>query len=53
MHAVDRPTDRDPPRWGFSRLPTRAEAWAVIRVVFERMGIEGRRALRELSIQDP
>jgi hypothetical protein len=50
---VDRPTDRDPPGWRFERRPTRAEAWAAIRVVLAVMRVDGRRALRELSMQDP
>jgi hypothetical protein len=35
------------------RAPSRAEAWAAISVVLKRMGVDGRRALRELSMQDP
>jgi hypothetical protein len=51
--TVDGPTDRHPPRWRFERAPTRAEAWSAISVVLKRMGVDGRRALRELSLQDP
>jgi len=50
---VDGPTDRHPPRWRFDRAPTRVEAWRAVTVVLERMGVDGRRALRELSLQDP
>jgi hypothetical protein len=35
------------------RAPSRAEAWAAIRVVLAKLGIDGLAALRELSLQDP
>jgi hypothetical protein len=52
-NLVDEPAHRDPPRWHFWRAPTRAEAWAAMRVVLARMSVDGLRALRELPLQDP
>jgi len=55
-HGVDEPGHR--PRgeevgWQFERAPTRAEAWKAIQVVLRVSGVQGLRALRELSRVDP
>ncbi|MDI7267076.1 MAG: hypothetical protein QME96_03665 [Myxococcota bacterium] len=39
--------------WQIERAPTRAEAWKAIQVVLRVIGVQGLRALRELSLLDP
>jgi len=53
LTGVDGPGDRDPGGWGFARGPYRVEAWNAMKVVLELMGIDGKRVLKELSLQDP
>jgi hypothetical protein len=50
---VDRPTDRDPPRWQFDEVPSRADAWGAMKAVLALMELDGLRVLKELSFQDP
>gem|GEM_PF-6073928 len=39
--------------WQFERAPTGAEAWKAVQVVLRVSGVQGLRALRELSLVDP
>jgi len=53
---VDEPGHRprgDEVGWQFERAPTGAEAWKAVQVVLRVSGVQGLRALRELSLVDP